>query len=181
MQYVGLGIPKSFNSIIQHFVNHCLQNEIAIDHDSNFDLDEENKSGLQNFCNFFDLNVYRLRGKSKRKNKFHTSSDTISNDISNIHFIPGHKSKFLTFLLSSQYLLPERFFLIFTDIWSIEELDYKIRYLKTDMAGIVEYFDSNIGWEMILYDYKTGNQAFHYNIPLIFEISNNVAFGDKGS
>ena len=172
MQYVGLGIERSLFINIDQFMVKCLENGLILENDHHFDLDEEVQIGLKTFCNYFRIDSFRFRDRSNKGNKFNGSSDSISLDIANIHLIAGHNSKFLSFLSSNRHLLPKNFFLIFADIWAMEELDFKIRYLKADFNDINKYFNKNIGWEMILYDFKLGCPAFHYNVPLIFEVTN---------
>jgi hypothetical protein len=172
MQYIGLGIRKSFLNKINPYIEICLENNYYLEHDNNFTLDEEVEIGIKNFAEFFNIEIFRFREKSKKGIRNQESSDSICLDIANIHLISGHKSKFLKFLIEYKDMLPESFFLIFTDIWKIEELDFKIRYMSTDLINVINYFNDNIGWEMILYDYKGDSLAFHYNIPLVFEINN---------
>lgn len=137
-------------------------------------LDSEVVAGVSEFYKGMSLNYMAyLNCLPESNKKVRYSCSDISEDLTDFFVKTKNRSEFLDFVksLAEEYIveMTEELYLVFSDEW---DQGQEIRLIDSDVAGVVNYFVANNGWDLWLY--SVANRAYvtkHHYIPLVFKLS----------
>ena len=169
MEYVGLAFPsREMQFINDELTAAAAKSDLKLIPQINSNIDIEVRGGVSSFISAYDIALLQIVRYSAL-NKNITSSD-ISQNLAE-YFKRKSSADLIDFLFNNKHLLPTNYFLIFAFEW--HDGDF-VRYNKTHVDTLGNFFLSNNSWYFWLYDFEKKYSIPNLDIPLIIEIDNKI-------